>query len=195
MQNNFIIWKPVVGYGGIYEVSSCGDVRSILRTVPHSHSGTKTIPARVLKSNVDSRGYACVRLSMRGKDKLYRVHRLVLEAFMPNEDSSRFDGNHINGNRLDNRLENLEWVTRSENIKHSYRSLGRVNATQGKFGALHHNALAVIGTCKRTGEVKVRFPSLMDAERAGYLAGKISQCVSGLRQSHRGLKWEKAECV
>ena len=99
-------WRPIKNYKGLYEVSSLGRIKS-LRT------------GRLMSPAPDSDGYATVSL-FKNSRKTYRWHRLVLEAFIENvEEKSHV--NHKNGNKLDNRLENLEWATPSENIIHSYR--------------------------------------------------------------------------
>lgn len=71
---------------------------------------------------VDKHGYREVCLSENGKGKHYLVHRLILSTFNPVENMERLDVNHIDGNKLNNELSNLEWCTRSENIKHSYKN-------------------------------------------------------------------------
>ena len=99
-------WKPVVGYEGLYEVSSDGDVKNV-----------KT--QRVLKPCIDNLGYSRVYLSKQSMVKYFRVHRLVAGIFLTNE-LDKGDVNHINGVKSDNRVCNLEWNTRSENIQHAW---------------------------------------------------------------------------
>lgn len=75
-----------------------------------------------LKGHVDRCGYREVILSENGKCKNYLVHRLILSTFKPSENDSTNYVNHKNGNKLDNKLDNLEWCTKSENTIHSYRT-------------------------------------------------------------------------
>lgn len=182
------LWLPVVGFEECYEVSNLGRVRSLPRTVTHPHSGRKTISARELGQRLNRGGYVQVVLSKDGRSKPYRVHRLVLSAFVGPAPGK--DANHKDGNRANNNLNNLEWATRSENHKHAYRELGRTHAMEGRFGAAHHNALAVIGVNTHTGET-MKFASLMDAHRAGFQSSHISMCLRGKRATHKGFKWEK----
>lgn len=77
---------------------------------------------KILTGCVDRCGYREVILSSRSVGKRYLVHRLILSSFNPHPDMSELDVNHIDGNKLNNALYNLEWCTRSQNIKHSYRN-------------------------------------------------------------------------
>lgn len=107
-------WKTIEKYPQ-YEVSTFGRVKS--------HWFKKE---RILKGSINSRrGYVTVNLFRKGLNERLYVHRLVLEAFQPKH-KSRSYVNHIDCNPTNNRLQNLEWVTQSENMKHAV-SLGRIN--------------------------------------------------------------------
>jgi hypothetical protein len=112
------IWKSVVGFEDYYEVSDLGNIRrkksKRLRRVDYA-----TI-------------YPSVLLSVKGKHKTLRIHRIVAKAFLPKKEG-RDHINHINGNKQDNRVDNLEWVTQAENNLHSYRVLGKKSPMQGKI--------------------------------------------------------------
>ena len=116
-------WRPVAGYFGLYEVSDHGRVRSLGRFRSGAHGAPTRVSPRVLKHGGNR--YAMVVLS-NGIDRRrgHSVHRLVAEAFIPLVDS-RNEVNHIDGDRRNNHASNLEWVTRSENVSHSYRTVGR----------------------------------------------------------------------
>lgn len=98
------IWKQVVGWENFYSVSSFGRVRN-------DRTG------KILRSSTDR--YASVHLSANGKSNRVSVHRLVMRAF---HGDSHLDVNHVDGDKLNNKLSNLEYVTRSGNLKHAFRT-------------------------------------------------------------------------
>jgi hypothetical protein len=112
IRGKVIEWRPVVGYEGHYEVSSDGRVRSI----------KKLTRGYVMDERSDRGGYMTVRLNKDDrKSSTQFVHRLIAKAFIPNPDpADRPFVNHKNGNKLDNRIHNLEWVSHSETMKHAY---------------------------------------------------------------------------
>jgi hypothetical protein len=115
-------WKKILGYEGLYEVSDQGRVKSLERKVWFNHSKTnerflKKHKARIFKPQL-CRGYHIVGLSKNGETRSFRVNRLVAVAFCENPLNKRCV-NHINGIKTDNRAENLEWCTHTENNLHA----------------------------------------------------------------------------
>lgn len=104
------IWRVVVGYDGCYEVSNVGNVRRL----PH-----RGRPIKMLSAFKEPKRYVRVVLHLNNKGKSSRVHRLVAKAFIPNPENKPFI-NHIDGNKHNNLVSNLEWCTQSENVIHSY---------------------------------------------------------------------------
>jgi hypothetical protein len=113
------IWKDIVGYEGIYQVSNLGRVKSLQRFVKLKQNLNRIVRERILVP-IKRDGYLVVNLSKNNYHKLYIIHRLVASSFIPNLENKK-EVNHINGVREDNRLENLEWCTRSENQLHAYQ--------------------------------------------------------------------------
>lgn len=111
-------WRPHPTFTS-YEVSDQGQVRSIERTVRQRNDRVRTFPARLLKPTADDFGYLRVTCSSGGIDTKVRVHVLVCEAFHGPRPPGDSQVRHLNGNHLDNRASNLQWGTRSENVRDS----------------------------------------------------------------------------
>lgn len=112
------VWKSVDGYNDWYEVSNLGRVRSIDRYVTYSDGRVQFYHGQYLKSSIQLSGYCTVGLRTRSSRKTVSVHRLAAKAFIPNPENKR-EVNHMNGDKADNRVENLEWVTTKENQRHA----------------------------------------------------------------------------
>lgn len=127
------IWKDIKGYEGHYQISSLGQVKSLARKIKNSRYGFGMLKEKIIKLST-RHGYNLAPLKLNGNEKTVSVHRLVAIHFIPSPQNKE-QVNHINGIKNDNRLENLEWNTRSENVLHSYQKLNRVPYPTGKFGA------------------------------------------------------------
>jgi hypothetical protein len=118
------IWHPCVGYETHYEISNLGNVRSLERMVNNRlKTGLKKVSSRILKTGKSKSGYLIVTLCIDNVKSNHTVHRLVARAFIPNE-ANKEQVNHKDGNKHNNNVNNLEWLTRSENVKHAYQQLG-----------------------------------------------------------------------
>ena len=114
------IWKPIKGFEGLYEVSNTGLVKALPRLKVNNRCKQLT-KEKLLKFNDFSTDYLRVPLTDKNHiKKYYLVHRLVAMTFIPNEKDLP-QVNHIDGNKLNNNVENLEWCTREDNIKHAYK--------------------------------------------------------------------------
>lgn len=123
-ENKNEIWKEVDGYNNRYLASNMGNIMSVDHFATHPKGGLRIVRGRVLKHGIDGRGYAGVILCSFEKNTSIRVHRVIANTFIPNPENKP-QVNHINGIKTDNRVENLEWATNSENGMHSFRCLGR----------------------------------------------------------------------
>lgn len=103
-------FRDIKGYEGLYKVSDLGNVVRV-------HKGSKEDTLR--KLHIARNGYVYIDLYKRNKRKKFYVHQLVAKTFLNNE-LNKEQVNHIDGNKLNNKLSNLEWATRSENMKHAY---------------------------------------------------------------------------
>ena len=114
------IWKDIKGYEGCYQVSSSGRIKSIERIV-RGPSGNKKIKSRILKEFKNQFGYYMVSLFKNGKHKNFQVHRLVAHSFILNP-LNLPQVNHIDGNKENNCVDNLEWITNRDNVIHAYKN-------------------------------------------------------------------------
>lgn len=119
--NKSEIWKPVKNYEGIYEISNLGRVKSLPREkyCGHVNSAPQLTKERILKVKKDRLGYSRVKLSKNGISNLKYIHRIIAEAFIDNP-KNKGEVNHIDGNKDNNKTSNLEWCSRSENVKHAF---------------------------------------------------------------------------
>lgn len=120
--NNEEIWKDIIGYEGLYQVSSLGRVRSLDRYDSNNHF----LKGRILKLSANGKGYLKVALNSNGKAKTYSVHRLVLQSFIPNPDNLP-QVNHKDENKTNNNVDNLEWCDNSYNLNYGTRKIRERN--------------------------------------------------------------------
>lgn len=175
-------WKDIEGYEGLYKVSSLGRVKSFHQTYKE---GADPIDGKLLSAGINTQGYYVVVLFKRSrKPKTCTVHRLVASAFIPNPESKRCI-NHKNGIRHDNRLENMEWATYSENLIHAYDVLGRIKPTKASRKANSNKAVAVIG---KGGEIINVFLGYSLVQSVlGLKEGTVSRCIkTGYRTKKEG---------
>lgn len=136
------IWKDVVGFEGYYKVSNLGRVKSVDRYVNYKkgYSLKALKKGQLLSPKISNKGYLHLTLMKDGKNYYRSVHRIVAEAFIPNPKNLPFI-NHINENKVDDRVENLEWCTAKYNTEVYYKS--RINVYQydleGKLIKIWHS--------------------------------------------------------
>jgi len=118
-------WLPVVGYEGIYSVSNFGNVISHDRNVKHYRGGYKVVLGRELSKIEDNHGYLNVRLSKFGEAKNKRIHALVAEAFLNHSVNRKFVIDHINNDKKNNKLSNLQIIKQQINNTKDRKRKGR----------------------------------------------------------------------
>ncbi len=137
------IWKSIEGYNGLYEVSNFGRVKSYCLDAVGLMK--KDYKPKMMKDSSNGLGYRYVVLSKNNNSKNLYIHRLVLKAFVPNP-QNKPQVNHKNGIKDDNKLENLEWCTRSENAKHACK-MGLWSDHKGEnnnYSKLNNNQVVMI---------------------------------------------------
>lgn len=118
------VWKDIKGFEGLYQISNYGRVKSLERERTFGNR-IRVVPEKIINPDKKKSGYLFYHLYSGGrKEKDLYAHRLVAQAFIPNPLGKK-DVNHKDGNKSNNYVENLEWATRSENIRHSYNVLKR----------------------------------------------------------------------
>lgn len=167
------IWKPIKEWEGIYEVSNLGRIKTLKR---------KGQREQINKHAVNNSGYYIVVLSEKSRGKKYAsLHRIVAETFIPNPENKPCV-NHINRNKLDNRVVNLEWTTFKENTNWSYENIARANREKIKnFKRIK---------CIETGKT---YNSCSDAARDFKCSvSLIADAAKGYHGHHRakGLTWQ-----
>lgn len=166
------VWKDIPGYEGRYQVSNLGNVKSL------NYRNSKQ--PKLLKPMEYKIGYAAVNLNRKWR----KVHRLVAEAFVPNPSNKR-EVNHINGNNLDNRAENLEWVTPSENVQHAW------NAGLQKMTEERKEKISKMVVCVETG---IEYYGMQDAmNKTNIHRRNINACCLGKRSTAGGYHWRYKE--
>jgi hypothetical protein len=166
------IWMNVVGYGELYKISNKGRIRTFVK---HSYRRGK-----IMKPFRHKQGYLRISLVKNGKSKSYMMHRLVAEAFIYNPDN-KLEINHKNGIKHDNRVENLEWCTSLENIKHSIttgltrrKSKSEIFSIVQKTNKLNKNQILSIISDYKKGKKQCQIAANYNVSRA-----QICRIVNG----------------
>lgn len=185
-------WVDIKGYEGIYQVSNFGNVKSLSRLKfcgKNTAKGTK-YKEKILKNNIGGHGYLRVNLWKDNICKMMKVHTIVANTFIPNPDNKR-TVNHIDGNKLNNNVSNLEWATYSENLKHAHKIGLKIPSWKGKFGADHCRSKRVVQMDKQDNYIST-FDSIREAEnKTGINFSCISEvCNNRGQKTAGGFKWK-----
>ena len=166
------IWKDIKGYQGLYQVSNLGRIKSIKRNI-------------FLKAHTNSKGYLVVSLSKNNSLSTYRIHRLVAETFIPNLENKP-QVNHINGIKSDNRIDNLEWCTNSENQKHAFKN----GLQKSVVGNSNPNSKEIL-QFSLSGQLIKKWDSLYDIYNTlGISRSSIWRCCTGKYKKSHNFIWK-----
>lgn len=168
------IWKPIVGTNGFIEVSNEGRVRSLLRGSP-----------RVLKTQTDKKGYHRLRVTIEREKMNYKIHREVAKAFIPNPDNLP-QVNHKDGNKSNNAVDNLEWISNRDNAHHAIENGLWENVFEGSRRENESRKRPVIGYCTTENSSHSKwFESVREAER--FIGSRhITDVLKGKRSHVKG---------
>jgi len=173
-------WREIKGYEGLYRVSDTGIVEGVDRITINSKGVARPVKGKVLAVRQNTRGYLSVKLCKEGRQKTFVVHRLVAAAFKENINDLP-QVNHLDGNKLNNAANNLEWATPSSNAKHAYEI-----GLNTQCGCTHHLAVAVIDV--KTGEIYCTQKALADALGVNY--PMLKNALNGYRPFPKGVDLE-----
>ncbi len=179
-----MVFKLIEGFNGRYAVTETGKVFSMI--LPREGLSDKPVKELSLHSNKGYMRAALRRSKWSDPLECKYVHRLVAEAYLPNTDNLQ-EVNHIDGNKQNNDVSNLEWVSRQENITHAWSTgLSTNEMNQGKGMTLY------IGTCLSTGTV-VHVEGKDKLSELGYSLSCVVRVCKGERASHKNMTWEKVK--
>lgn len=175
------IWKSIDGYYGLYEVSNLGRVKN--------NNGL------IMAQKPSKDKYVRILLRNNKKYKSEYVHILVARAFIPNP-QNKPEVNHIDANKSNNRVDNLEWVTRSENHWHAVEhGLKPICPTKGKYGSDNPCTKPVL-QYDLDGNLIREWRSRIDAAKFyGCHKSSITNCVNGYKKTCKGFVWKKKPTI
>ena len=171
------IWKDVVGYEGIYQVSSMGNVRSIDREIVDVNGNIRKYTGNTMKLELSKEGYWRVGLNYKGSKVKFLVHRLVAMAFIPNPNNLP-EINHKNEIKNDNRVGNLEWCTSKYNSNYGsakYRNIEKIRKKVAKYS--------------KCGKLIKEYDYMSQVKFDGYDQGAVSKCCNGIWEHYKGYVW------
>lgn len=188
------IWRNIKEYCGLYQISNKGRVKSLAKKTSFG-SRIKFHPEMILTPVIGKRGYFVVGLSQNGKTKTKTLHRLIAEAFIPNPDNKPYI-DHIDGNRLNNEISNLRWVTAKENSNNPVSLERNRQSTknlwnEGVFDNSETSTFRRVAQYDKNGNLISEWDCIKDASYALNIdSSSISAVCLGKRNTAGGFVWK-----
>ncbi|MBO5138700.1 MAG: HNH endonuclease [Bacilli bacterium] len=173
-------WKDIKGYEGYYQISSLGRVKSLTRVVVCKNKHKFTCREKILKLNTRN-GYYVVNFQKEGLKRSFQIHRLVAIHFI-NNPQNKPQVNHIDGNKKNNNVNNLEWVTIKENINHAFNI--------GLSSKIRHNNKPVLQFDKNMNFIKEYVSACSAENETNINHSNISRCCRGIYKQTGGYIWK-----
>jgi len=182
------IWRDIVGYEGLYQVSNLGRVKSLKRKVYAGRNKMRWQYEKILSNNkTNGNGYKIVSLSKHGKSQNKYIHRLVAEAFLENKNNYKYI-NHKDEDKSNNCVNNLEFCTAQYNS--TYNNLHIRNGLKNRNNKYSKKILQL----DDNNNVIKEYPSIKEAGRQMNISYQaISDCLNGKQNHSAGYKWKYAE--
>lgn len=184
------IWKNIEGYENYYQVSNYGKVKSLKRIIIRGDNKPYPQKEQLLKPGKTKKGYLQVALTKEFKTKPCRVHRLVAQAFIPNQNNLP-QVNHIDGNKENNNVSNLEWVSNYDNMQHSIKT--GLRDTHKISKKLIEKNKRPVNQYNLKGEFIKRWECIKEAETTLHIPNQnIVNVCQGKRHKAGGYVWKYA---
>lgn len=177
------IWKDIKGYEGLYQISNCGNVKS-LKKFNKTNKGYSSIgyyrKEKILKPIKNKNGYLQISLSKNGKSKIYFIHKLVAKEFLNNDNNFMYV-NHKDENKLNNIVDNLEWCDAKYNCNYGNRN-----------EKISNKLKKIVNQYDLEGNFIKQWKSALDVEKElGINRTHIGSCINNNRKSAGGYIWKK----